>query len=106
MLNINVLAENYNMSKLRLLSGMVDQSTYEACKKYGGGNSGVGMRLLLEEGIATKIDNIRLQNEALERLLGAADLMSDVSVAMRSDQNLLMNLLQALLENAKDKELN
>lgn len=94
------------MKKLQSISGMVDRATYEACKKYGGGNPGVGMRLLLEEGIAGKIDNLRLQNEAIEKLINAASLVTDVSIAMRSDQNLLLNLMQASLETAKETKVN
>ena len=80
---------------------MVDELTYRACQMKGGGNPGVGMRLFVEEAIASQMETQRLLNEVLEKCLDRMELMGDVTLAMRSEQNLLMATLDAVLKEAR-----
>ena len=83
---------------------MVDEITFDACKLKGNGNTGVGMRLLVEEAIAYQNKRDRLLNEVLEKCLDRMELMGDATLAMRSEQNLLMSTLDVILSEAKGVE--
>ncbi|WP_419901108.1 hypothetical protein [Kiloniella sp.] len=89
---------------LKAISGTIDEFSYNLCKIRGNDNPGVGMRLFVEEGIASFGENQQRFQEMSDKLLDTLVLMSDTILTMRSEQTLLMNTLEDVLKERSNKD--